>query len=75
MRSVDSDQTAKLRQRMCSDKRRFRDQDRAQKTADYSMYKNPELFLRVYFCPFCHGFHLTKRPEQEVNEEELFRVM
>ena len=47
----------------CSEKRRFKTEAEAQKAADFQMLTNMQLSLRVYKCPQCQSWHLTRRIE------------
>lgn len=44
----------------CTAKRRFRSEFEAQRAAELQMLMQPTLELRVYHCPECGGWHLTR---------------
>jgi hypothetical protein len=49
----------------CDQKKRYRNQDDAQKAAELSELRDLSLELTVYQCPYCRFWHLTrKQPER-----------
>lgn len=44
----------------CASKRRYDSKHEAEATAEDQMNLDPDLKLRVYQCPYCAGWHLTK---------------
>lgn len=51
------------RRQMCSRKRRHAKRCRAEAVAEHQMRISGDT-LRIYSCPFCHGFHITKKDVQ-----------
>jgi acetone carboxylase gamma subunit len=45
----------------CTQKRAFTTEKLAQIAAETQMLQKPGLELRVYLCPDCHKWHLTRR--------------
>lgn len=48
------------RWRICAKKQRYASESEAQKTANAAMRNRPEHPLRIYDCPECNGWHITK---------------
>ena len=44
----------------CQEKRKFSTEKEAQKAADFQMLTDMHLELRVYQCPECRKWHLTR---------------
>lgn len=47
---------------MCFKKKRYRSVEAAGQAAEAAHQKGSEDNLRIYICPACDGFHLTKNP-------------
>jgi hypothetical protein len=55
-------------QHMCFDKRRYPTMELASESIDFMKIKSPEaamISLRVYECPSCGGYHITKRKSKD----------
>ena len=57
-----------LSARMCQNKARYKTKLKALLVANYRVGKGTD-YLRVYRCPFCQGYHLTKKIDSLTNKD------
>jgi len=72
--NIQSKINPEIERRMCSRKSRYDTLGRAEKYIDRQIKDDPELYLRVYFCPICSGFHLTKQKNYKEQHEKAISV-